>query len=103
MDQFGKFTFSQLAPVPRIFKGCRLGMRYAAIARLEETVVTSFGIEGGIKVDQVNALRLDLVSQYVEVVPEVEAVRRHRAGSFIEDGYRRASYRKRCATVTGDN
>src|SRR5690242_10486841 len=78
MDQFSKLTFGLFAPVPRIFKGCGLGMRYAAIARLEETVVTRFGIEGGIEIDQVNRFVSDLVSQYVEVVPEVEAIGRHR-------------------------
>src|ERR1700752_1729873 len=90
LGPFSKLTFRLFAPVPRILKGRHLRMWFVAIGRPEKSVVTGLRIERRIKVDQIHAFRFDLVSEYFEVVPEVEAVRRgvvrrHRGLSFDED------------------
>ena len=61
-------------PVPGVLEGGNLGGGLLACLFLEEDVVVGVGVEGRVKIDEVNAGVGDVVAQDVEVVAEVELV-----------------------------
>ena len=54
-QQLVELPLRLLAPMPRILKGRDLGTRPTVLRRCEECVVVPVGIEGRIKVDQIDA------------------------------------------------
>ena len=61
-------------PGPGVLEGGNLGGGLLACLLLEEDVVVGVGVEGRVKIDEVNAGVGDVVAQDVEVVAEVELV-----------------------------
>ena len=74
MDYLVKGALGRIRPVPCIIK--RLNLRLAIIPRrgFEENIIIRIRIERRIKIDKINALILDLVSENREIIAIKERI-----------------------------
>jgi hypothetical protein len=61
-DKLKIFPFSLISPMPRILKGCDLGVGIMSGRRRIKDIVISFGIEWRIEIDQINGIVLEVVT-----------------------------------------